>query len=151
MTRVRRKVATDKRPPTRAVTVDDLGRRSKAKVRNGHTTLSSMGDGRSTLVKSYRSLVDAIVADQGNDLSTVRFELVRRFAGCAVLAGQIEASIVAADPVKVEEYGQLISALVRVAQRIGLDRIPRNITPSLRDYLDARADQREYEDGEEVE
>ena len=76
--------------------------------------------------------------DQGGDLSESRLQLVRRFAGAAVLAEQIEALIVTEQPVRVEEYAQLISVLVRVAARIGLDRIPKNVTPSLRDYLEER-------------
>ena len=47
----------------------------------------------------------------------------------------MEALVVTEQPVDVTEYTQLISSLVRVASRIGLDRIPRNVTPSLKSYL----------------
>jgi hypothetical protein len=45
-------------------------------------------------------------------------------------------------------YGTLTSHLTKVLRTIGLKRQPRDVTPTLRDYLDARrADENEPESG----
>jgi hypothetical protein len=42
--------------------------------------------------------------------------------------------------INIERHALLCSTLTRLAQRIGIDRRTRNVTPSLRDYLNAHSD-----------
>lgn len=102
--------------------------------------LSDHVDGRGQAARRYRDLCAAIAADQGGTdrLSSARLQLIRRFAGGAVLAEQMESRIVLGEQVDVGEYSQLSSTLVRIAQRIGINRLPKNVTPDLRDYLEAK-------------
>jgi len=140
-------------PPGRAIRATDLGRRERAQIKNGAVDLPRVVDGRTSLAKRFRDIVAQLTADQGGDLSEVRVQLVRRFAGASVLAEQTEAQIICGQLVDLSEYAQLISSSVRVAQRIGIDRVPKIITPSLSDYLGQKADadlQNEI-DGEDVE
>jgi hypothetical protein len=66
-------------------------------------------------------------------------QLVRRFSACCVLAEQLEADLANGLDINVERHALLCSTLTRLAQRVGIDRRARNVTPSLRDYLDASA------------
>ena len=66
-------------------------------------------------------------------------QLIRRFASGAVLAEELEARLARGEPVDIAEHALLSSTLVRLAQRIGIDRRAKNITPALRDYLEERA------------
>jgi hypothetical protein len=109
-------------------------------VSNGREVLPDV-DGRSTVARRYRDISGAIVADQGgiNQCSESRLQLIRRFAAAAVLAEQMESRLANGEEVDIAEHALLTSTMVRVAQRIGINRLPKNITPDLRDYLEAKA------------
>ena len=91
-------------------------------------------DGRSAAARRFRDIIEAIVADQGgaDRMSEARRQLVRRFAAAAVLAEQLESKLA-------ERSGgrppgarpACCSSLVRLSARIGINRMPRNVTPSL--------------------
>ena len=100
-------------------------------------------DGRSLIAKRYRQITQVILADQqGDGVSETRLQLIRRFAGAAVLAEQLEAQAVmnGLEEIDLTAYTSLISCLVRVASRIGIDRIPRTVTPSLSTYLNGEVE-----------
>jgi EAL domain-containing protein (putative c-di-GMP-specific phosphodiesterase class I) len=62
--------------------------------------------------------------------------LVRRFAAISVLAEQAEAKLARGETIDISEHALLCSTLTRLAQRIGIDRVARDITtPSLSEYL----------------
>ena len=69
--------------------------------------------------------------------SESRVQLIRRFAAAACLAEQLEAKLANGAEINIAEHALLTSSMVRVAQRIGINRLPKNITPDLRDYLEA--------------
>lgn len=94
-------------------------------------------DGRSGPARRFRDIVLAVGSDQGGleHLSEARTQLVRRFAAACVLAEAVEARIAQGEPVDVAEHAQLSSTLVRLGQRIGIDRRSRTVTPTLGDYL----------------
>jgi hypothetical protein len=94
-------------------------------------------DGRSLTYKRYRELVSAIAIDQGGaeNLSAARAQLIRRYAAASVLAEQMEIRLAAGEEIDVERFSLLCSTLVRVAARIGINRIPRNLTPTVADYV----------------
>jgi hypothetical protein len=56
-----------------------------------------------------------------------------------VLAEQMEARLARGEQINIQEYSLLVSTIVRVAQRIGIERHAKNITPTLSDYLEDRA------------
>jgi hypothetical protein len=66
-------------------------------------------------------------------------QLVRRFAAAAVLAEQMESRLANGEQIDIAEHAVLCSTLVRIAQRIGINRVPKTIVPSLDDYLEAAA------------
>jgi hypothetical protein len=61
-------------------------------------------------------------------------QLIRRFAATAVLAEQIEARLASGEEINAQEHALLSSSLVRLVQRIGINRIAKDITPTLSQY-----------------
>ncbi len=94
-------------------------------------------DGRSAVARRYHDIVAAIAADQGgaDHMSEARLQLVRRFAAAAVLAEQLEARLARGEAIDVGQHAHLSSTLCRLAQRIGLKRVARDITPTLHEYM----------------
>ena len=113
----------------------------RSRVSNGHDLLPDV-DGRSVIARRYRDIANAIFVDQSgaNQCSEVRKQLIRRFAAAAVLTEQMESRLANGEQIDVQEHATLSSTLVRLAQRIGIDRIPRDVTlPTVEAYLAAKA------------
>jgi hypothetical protein len=102
-----------------------------------HTDLLGNLDGRSAGARRFRDLVRAFIADLGgaDNCSAVMIGLVRRLAAATVMAEALELKAVSGEPVDIGEYCDLASTTVRISQRLGLKRTPKNITPSLSEYL----------------
>jgi hypothetical protein len=115
-----------------------------ARVTNGSDVLPGV-DGRSIVARRYRDIASAILVDQGGEAecSESRKQLIRRFAAAAVLAEQLEAKLANGEKIDIAEHALLCSTLVRVARQIGVNRIARDITPSLGEYLSRKAHTRE--------
>jgi hypothetical protein len=109
---------------------------ARSRISNGRDLLPGI-DGRSTVARRYRDIAGAILVDQGgiNHCSESRKQLIRRFAAAAVLAEQMEARLANGQEINVSEHALLCSTLVRIGQRIGIDRLPKDVSPSLADYL----------------
>jgi hypothetical protein len=110
---------------------------ARSRLTNGKDLLPNI-DGRSVIARRYRDICSAIAADQGglDQLSEARLQLIRRFAACCVLSEDMESRLVRGGQIDITEYVQLTSTMVRVAQRIGLDRVPRDVSsPSLSDLF----------------
>jgi hypothetical protein len=105
----------------------------RSRVSNGRDVLPDV-DGRSVIARRYRDITSAILIDQGgaDQCSESRTQLIRRFAA-AVLAEQMESRLANGETIDIQQHATLSSTLVRLAQRIGIDRIAKDITPSLAD------------------
>lgn len=110
---------------------------ARSAVTNGKIFLQGV-DGRSLIGRRYRDIANAIEADQGDDIAEVRKHLIRRFAACACMAEEIEAAVAMGEKYDTDEHAKLVSSLVRLANKIGLDRIPRDVSPTLDGYLSGR-------------
>jgi hypothetical protein len=113
----------------------------RSRVTN-HRDLLPGWDGRSSGGRRFRDLVSQIAVDQGGieRLSEARVQLIRRFSAACVLAERMESRLVNdEEEINIAEHSLLCSTLVRIAQRIGINRVPKNVTPHLHDYLEARA------------
>ena len=113
---------------------------ARSRISNGHDVLAGV-DQRTAIARRYRDIVEAISLDQGgaNHLSETRRQLIRRLAGSAVMAEAMEAKLANGQEIDINQYALLTSSIVRVAQRIGVDRRLRNVTTSLNQYLTGRA------------
>jgi hypothetical protein len=101
---------------------------TRSRVSNGHDVLPNV-DGRSVIARRYRDITTAILIDQGgaDRCSESRTQLIRRFAAAAVLAEQMESRLANGEQINVQEHATLSSTLVRLGQRIGIDRVPREV------------------------
>jgi hypothetical protein len=124
---------TAKRTPRKATDLRVAVARSK--VTNGVVILPGI-DGRTPVARRYRDLCSAVVSDQGGTdrMSEARMQLVRRFAGLCVLSEDAEARMVNGESINIVELCQLTSTLTRVVQRLGINRVAKEITP-LSEYL----------------
>jgi hypothetical protein len=109
---------------------------ARSRVSNRRDLLPNI-DGRSVIARRYRDIADAVVSDQGgaDQCSESRLQLIRRFAAAAVLAEQLESRLANGEQIDIAEHAMLSSTLVRLAAKIGIDRVPRDISPSLTEYL----------------
>jgi hypothetical protein len=105
-------------------------------------------DGRCAVARRYRDIATQIIADMGgaSQCAEARLQLIRRFAAAAVLAEQMEAQLANGHSINIADHALLSSILVRLAQRIGIDRRSRNITPSLSEYLELQSKRIDAED-----
>jgi hypothetical protein len=107
------------------------------KRRRGHV------DGRSFTARRYKNILAALVVDQGGieHVTEARLQLCRRFAALAVQAEAMEAKLAAGAEIDLQQHALLSSTLVRIGQRIGLDRVALDAgSMSLRDRLALEAE-----------
>jgi hypothetical protein len=109
---------------------------AKSRIGNGRDILPDV-DGRSVIARRYREISNAILIDQGglDRCSESRQQLIRRFAAAAVLAEQLESKLANGVTIDIGEHALLCSTLTRLAQRIGIERVARDVTPALDQYL----------------
>jgi hypothetical protein len=126
--------------------VSRLPAAQRSRVTNGKELLPDI-DGRSARARRFKDITAALVVDQGgaDRLTEARFQLVRRFAAAAVIAEQLESHLANGEEIDVQQHALLCSSLVRLAQRIGINRRAKDITPALPDYLDAAEAEAEAE------
>lgn len=105
-------------------------------ITNGKVVLPDC-DQRSLLVRRYRDIGDAIMADCGgaDQCSESKKQLIRRFAAIVILAEQMESKMANGEEISIERHATLSSTLTRLASRIGIERIAKDVSPTLSDYL----------------
>jgi hypothetical protein len=110
----------------------------RAKISNDVELLPDV-DGRTLIARRYRDIVAAILVDQGGEerCSESRKQLVRRFAAAACIAEQMEAQLANGAEIDINEHALLVSTMVRVSNKIGVDRIAKDVT-TLDQYLAQR-------------
>jgi hypothetical protein len=109
----------------------------RSRLTNGHGPVLPDVDGRSLIARRYKDICAAIYADQGgvDQCSESRQQLIRRFAAASVLAEQLESKLANGEDIDIVKHALLCSTLTRLSQRNGINRIPRDVTPSLNTYL----------------
>jgi hypothetical protein len=93
-------------------------------------------DGRTNAAKAFDAIVTNISIDLGgaDQLSTIERLLIEGFAGAAVLAEGLNCRMLLGEQIDLAQHAQAISAMVRVATRLGLSRRARDVS-TLGDYL----------------
>ena len=110
--------------------------KQRSRLTNGKDLLPDI-DGRSAMARRFKDITSAVLTDQGgaDQCSESRLQLVRRFAAAAVIAERMEARLANGEEINIAEHGLLCSTLVRIAQRIGINRIARDVSLTLGDLL----------------
>jgi hypothetical protein len=117
-------------PTDRTVIAPKLSRRAtqRARVTNHHDLLPGL-DGRTPAARRFRDLVSAFIADMGgiDCCSEIRLGLLRRLAAVTVQSELLEARMVNGERVDVSTLCTLASTVVRLSQRLGLERRARDV------------------------
>jgi hypothetical protein len=94
-------------------------------------------DGRTKARKQFDAIASGIITDLGGEeaLTTVQRHLVEAFAGAAVTVNDLNARLLLGGKVDLVEHSQAISILVRIATRLGLKRVAKDVSPSLGQIL----------------
>lgn len=118
---------------TQAITVSSNGRR-RSKLR---LLTRDKLDRRTLASRKFSAIASGIAADLGGEdhLSTVQHHLIEAFAGAALHVHDLNARLLLGQQVDIVEHSQAISSMVRIASRIGINRVARDVTPSLDDIL----------------
>jgi hypothetical protein len=132
-----------KRRPHRIANV--TGPKAPATLRSritNHSDLLPGLDGRTAAARRFRDLVSAYIADQGgiDRCSEIKLGLLRRLAATTVQSEIIEARMVNGEAIDISTLCTLASTSVRIAQRLGIERVPKNVTPTLNEYIDASSE-----------
>jgi hypothetical protein len=140
---------------TDAVAVASSSARGRARLLNRDAlkarilTRASI-DGRTRARKQFDAIAEGIAQDLGGQaqLSTVQRHLVEAFAGAAIHVHDLNARLLLGEEVDIMDHSQAISTMVRIASRIGIHRVAREVTPpSLQEYLAHRERQRALDGG----
>jgi hypothetical protein len=121
--------------PRKALSPRSITNRSR--VTNGGHFLPGGIDGRSATARRMYDIVAQVAADLGgaDRLSETRLSLVRRFASLSAMLEEQEVHIARGETVDLSAFAHLSSTLCRLASRIGLKRVAKDITPTLAEYL----------------
>jgi hypothetical protein len=123
-------------------------RRLRSRVSNGSKLFV---DGRGPWSRRFRDVLAEIVSDLGGAaiLSEAQRQLARRCATLAVALEGEEGLCAKGQEIDLLTYGQLTDRLGRAFQRLGLRRVPRNVEPSLTEYLRTLENDEEIGEGDE--
>lgn len=100
-------------------------------------------NGNSPPYRRYQAIVRALAVDAGgvDMVGAAKAQLFRRYAAAGVLAEQIEIRIAKGEQIDLNTlttFATLASTQVRIASRIGVERVPRDISgPTLGELLRA--------------
>jgi hypothetical protein len=94
-------------------------------------------DGRTNAAKLFDRLITDIEVDLGgrDQLSTIERQLVEAFAGACVTMQNLNTRLALGETIDLSEHAQAVSAMVRVASRLGLQRRMKDVGPSLGELL----------------
>jgi len=90
-------------------------------------------DGRGLWARRYRDAVASLCADAGGvaGLSELRLALIRRCAALIVESERMEGELASGKPVDLDLMARTAGHLRRIAETLGIDRVQRDVTPSL--------------------
>ena len=108
----------------------------------GKTRLLSLHD-LDRRTAAYRRTVDLIEAIEGDlggadQLSTGQRQIVQRIGLMCALSESLEARWLSGEEIDPAIYCAIANAQKRLLELVGLRRVPRDVTPSLTDYLRSR-------------
>jgi hypothetical protein len=101
-------------------------------------------DGRSSACKQFDAIARGVCTDLGGEdqITTVMKHLVECFAGIAIQVSNCNARLLLGEQVDVAEHSQAATTLVRLASRLGLKRVARDLSivpPSAEEYFAHKA------------
>lgn len=91
------------------------------------------GDGRTPWARRYRDLVGLLCDDAGGLtlLTELRLSLIRRAAALILECERMECGLADGEEIDVDLLARLSSHVRRISEAIGLDRVRRDVTPTI--------------------
>ena len=131
-------------PPARTTT-EAVPTNNRSAVTNGARHFLTPGGEQSVSGRRSRDIYDAITEDLGGveHLSEAERQLARRCAQLAIEAEIMEDVRATGGALDIEAYIAIVNAQGRALSRLGLRRRQRDVTPSLVEYLGAKAEEAE--------
>jgi hypothetical protein len=114
------------------MSISDVTKSTRGRYRAKETLITrDRLDGRCSAAKQFDAIAEGIAQDLGGEtnLSTVQRHLVEAFAGAAIHVSNLNSHLLLGQPVDIAEHATAISSIVRLASRIGILRVPRDVTP----------------------
>jgi len=113
---------------------------TRSAVSNGTTLFTDDVDGRSREARRFRDVLGEIVSDLGgaDRLSEAQRQLARRCALICVQCERMEAKAVSGEEIDLDLFGTLTDRQGRAFQRLGIKRVPREVT-TLHGYIAERS------------
>lgn len=95
-------------------------------------------DGHTNAAKLFDQLTSRIEVDLGghDQLSTIELALIEGFVGAAIVMHNLNTRLALGERIDLAEHAAAVSAMVRVASRLGIQRRLRDVS-SLSDFLKA--------------
>jgi hypothetical protein len=117
-----------------------MKRRNKGRIKPQLLTRDEL-DGRTNAAKMFDRLVADIENDLGgrDQLSTIERALIEGFVGAAVTLHHLNTMLALGKDIDFGQHAQAVSAMVRVASRLGISRRAKDVTTSLDEYLSNKA------------
>jgi hypothetical protein len=137
--------AVENQLPGSARIVGAKAKHGRSAATNHRDLLPHVADGRRAQARRFRDLVRSMIADAGGieNCSEVKLGLARRLAAATVLSEEIEGKVVNGEAISIADFCQLASTTVRLATRLGVERVPRDVSMSLADILREHEAERE--------
>jgi hypothetical protein len=94
-------------------------------------------DKRTNAAKAFAQIVTDIEIDLGgaDRLSTIERALIEAFAGACITLQHLNVKLALGEEIDLGQHAQAVSAMVRVASRLGLERRAKDVGPTLGDLL----------------
>jgi hypothetical protein len=102
------------------------------------------GDGNSAWTRRFKDLVANHASDLGGGelLSEAQVSLIRRVAAMEIELEEMEGKLSKGEDVNLDLYTRTAGHLRRYLETLGVERVARDITPSLHEYLAQKAQER---------
>ena len=102
-------------------------------------------DRRTRPYRRYEAIRGAVLADMGGEenVSEVQKQLVSKFATIALQLEVMEAAAIDGNEIDVDLFGRAAGHLRRIAEALGMQRVARDVTPTLADIADEIAAEEE--------
>jgi hypothetical protein len=109
---------------------------TRSRVTNGKSPFVA-ADGRGPWARRWRDVLAEIVSDLGGPegLSEGQRQLARRCATLAITCEKLEGEAADGKDIDIDSFGMCVDRLGRAFHRLGLKRVPRDVTTRLSDYL----------------
>jgi hypothetical protein len=133
-------------PPQHHTAVETISSTNRSKVTNarlrGRVSTHALfveADGRTPWARRYRDLVGLFCDDAGGlaFMTELKLALVRRCAALVVECERLENSLANGEEVDIDLLARLSSHMRRIAESIGLDKVRREIVPTLAELVTA--------------